>query len=358
MSKNFFQNIVRDLKDEDLSIAGDGTSAGEFTGFIDTGSYALNAVMSADIYGGLADNKITGFAGETTTGKTFFALGVCKNFLDANPDAGILYYDTEAAVNKKMMEERGLDSSRVIIGEPLTVQQFKTKADNFLTKYIETPLKERPKLLMVLDSLGQLSTTKEMEDTAEGKEVRDMTRSQVIKAAFRVLTLKCARAKVPMIVTNHVYASMGSMYPTNEIAGGSGLKYAASTIAMLSKRKEKDGNEVIGNVIHVKMWKSRLSRENKMVDVLLTYDKGLDRYYGLLDMAERYGVIKKVSTRYEMPDGSKHFGKSIYQEPTKFFTKEILDAINEGVKKEFSYGSSVDTSESEVEFLTESLKED
>lgn len=220
MSKNFFQNIVRDLKDEDLSIAGDGTSAGEFTGFIDTGSYALNAVMSADIYGGLADNKITGFAGETTTGKTFFALGVCKNFLDANPDAGVLYYDTEAAVNKKMMSERGLDVDRVIIGEPLTVQQFKTKADNFLTKYIETPLKERPKLLMVLDSLGQLSTTKEMEDTAEGKEVRDMTRSQIIKAAFRVLTLKCARAKVPMIVTNHVYASMGSMYPTNEIAGG------------------------------------------------------------------------------------------------------------------------------------------
>lgn len=142
------------------------------------------------------------------------------------------------------------------------------------------------------------------------------------------------------------------------VSHNSGLKYAASTIAMLSKRKEKDGNEVIGNIIHVKMWKSRLSRENKMVDVLLTYDKGLDRYYGLLDMAERYGVIKKVSTRYEMPDGSKHFGKTIYQEPEKFFTKEILDAINDGVKKEFSYGSSVDTSESEVEFLTENVKED
>lgn len=351
MSKNFFKSIVQDLKDPDLSIAADGTSAAEFGGFIDTGSYTLNAVMSADIYGGLADNKITGLAGETTTGKTFFALGVCSNFLKQNPDAGVLYYDTEAAVSKKMMADRGLDVSRVIIGEPATVQQFKTKADNFLTKYIETPEKERPKLLMVLDSLGLLSTSKEMEDTAEGKDTRDMTRAQLIKAAFRVLTLKCARARVPMIVTNHVYASMGSMYPTNEIAGGSGLKYAASSIAMLSKRKEKDGNDVIGNIIHVKMWKSRLSRENKQVDVLLTYDKGLDRYYGLLDMAERYGVIKKVSTRYEMPDGSKHFGKSIYQEPAKFFTKDILDAINEGVKKEFSYGESVDTSEEEVKQL-------
>lgn len=353
---NFFKNIVSDLKDEDLSIAGDGTSAGEFGEFIDTGSYALNAVMSADIYGGVADNKITGFAGETTTGKTFFTLGICKSFLDQNPDAGVLYYDSEAAVNKKMMSDRGIDVNRVIIGEPLTVQQFKTKADNFLTKYVETPQKERPKLLMVLDSLGQLSTSKEMEDTSEGKDTRDMTRAQLVKAAFRVLTLKCARAKVPMLVTNHVYASMGSMYPTNEIAGGSGLKYAASTIAMLSKRKEKDGNDVIGNIVHVKMWKSRLSRENKVVDVLLTYDKGLDRYYGLLDMAERYGVIKKVSTRYEMPDGSKHFGKSIYQEPAKFFTKEILDAINEGVKKEYSYGSTVDESAKEVELLTEKVR--
>jgi RecA/RadA recombinase len=351
LSKNFFKSIVDDLKDADLSIAADGESAGEFSGFIDTGSYTLNAVMSADIYGGMPDNKITGFAGETSTGKTFFAMGIAKNFLDANPGAGVMYYDTEAAVNKKMMEERGIDSRRVIIGEPMTVQQFKTKADNFLTKYIETPEKERPKLLMILDSLTQLSTSKEMEDTAEGKDTRDMTRAQLAKAAFRVLTLKCARARVPMIVNAHVYASMGSMYPTNEIAGGTGLKYAASSIAMLSKRKEKDGNEVIGNIIHVKMWKSRLSRENKMVDVLLTYDKGLDRYYGLLDMAERYGVIKKVSTRYEMPDGSKHFGKSIYQEPAKFFTKEILDAINVGVKKEFSYGSSEDATEAEVQQL-------
>jgi len=347
----FFKNMVEALKDEDLSMASDGTAAAEFGGFIDTGSYVLNAVFSADLFGGIPDNKAIAFAGETSTGKTFFILGIVKSFLDANPEGGVLYYDTESAVTKKMMLGRGIDIDRVIIGEPSTVQEFRFKAITFLDKYIETPVNERPKLMMALDSLGMLSTSKEMEDTAEGKETKDMTRAGIIRAAFRVLRLKLARAKVPILVTNHTYAAIGSMYPTQEISGGGGLKFSADQIAMLSKRKEKVGDEVIGNVIHVKMWKSRLSRENKQVDVLLTYSGGLDRYYGLLDLAERYGVFKKVSTRYELPDGSKQFGKTIYDDPERFFTKEVLDQINEGVKAEYSYGTPEDTSRQEVEAL-------
>jgi RecA/RadA recombinase len=351
VSSTFFKNIVDELKDEDVSIAADGEFSAEFSGFIDTGSYVLNAVFSADIYGGVPNNKVLAFAGETSTGKTFFVMGIMKHFLDTHPDAGVIYYDTESAVTKKMMVDRGIDVERIIIGEPASVQSFRHKALTFLDRYITTPEKERPPLMMVLDSLGMLSTTKELEDTAEGKETKDMTRAGIIRATFRVLRLKLAKAKVPILVTNHTYAAIGSMYPTQEIAGGGGLKFAADQIATLSKRKEKVGDEVVGNVIHVKMWKSRLSRENKIVDVLLTYDGGLDRYYGLLDMAERYRVIKKVSTRYEMPDGSKHFGKTIYENPEKFFTKELLDAINEGVKKEFSYGAPEDTTEEEVKEL-------
>ena len=127
------------------------------------------------------------------------------------------------------------------------------------------------------------------------------------------------------------------------------MKYAASTIAMLSKRKEKVDNEVIGNVIKVKMYKSRLSKENAQVECLLTYDKGLDRYYGLLDLAEKYGIIKKVSTRYEMPDGSKVFGKNILEDPKKYYTDEVLKAIDEAAKKEFSYGASGPEESLEVE---------
>ena len=177
-----------------------------------------------------------------------------------------------------------------------------------------------------------------MEDTAEGKETRDMSRAQVLKASFRVMTLKLARAKVPMLVTNHTYDVIGSMFPQKEMGGGSGLKYAAGSIVYLSKKKEKDGTEVIGNIIHCKNHKSRLTVENKIVDVRLTYDEGLDRYYGLLELAEKYGVFKKVSTRYELPDGTKQFGKTILNDPKTYFTEEIMTQLEDAAQKEFKYG--------------------
>ena len=185
----------------------------------------------------------------------------------------------------------------------------------------------------------QRRIAKEIEDTADGKETRDMTRAQVLKAAFRVLTLKLGKAKIPMIITNHTYDVVGSMFPTKEMGGGSGLKYAASSIVYLSKRKEKDGTEVVGNIIHCKNHKSRLTKENKMVDVRLTYDKGLDRYYGLLELAEKYEIFKKVSTRIELPDGTKTFGKTINNQPEKFYTEEIMKQLDEAAQKEFKYGN-------------------
>ena len=178
-----------------------------------------------------------------------------------------------------------------------------------------------------------------MEDTQAGKETKDMTRAQIVKAAFRVLTLKLGKAKVPMIMTNHTYDVIGSMFPQKEMGGGSGLKYAASNIVYLSKRKEKDGKEIIGNIIHCKNYKSRLTKENALIDVRLTYKDGLDKYYGLLDLAIKHGIFKSVSTRIELPDGSKQYAKTINNEPDKFFTKDVLAQIDEAAKKEFLYGA-------------------
>jgi RecA/RadA recombinase len=233
----------------------------------------------------------------------------------------------------------------MIIMPVTTVQEFRHQAIRVLDKYIEQDVSDRKPMLLVLDSLGMLSTTKEMEDTEAGKETRDMTRSQIVKAAFRVLTLKLGKAQVPLIITNHTYDVIGSMFPTKEMGGGSGLKYAASSIVYLSKRKEKDGTEIIGNIIHCKNHKSRLTKENKMVDVRLTYDKGLDKYYGLLDLALKYGVFKQVSTRIELPDGSKTFGKTINNDPEKYFTEEILKQLDEAAAKEFKYGVETDETE-------------
>ena len=337
---NFLKDIIKDVGNEYATLVSDGIDSADVTNFIDTGSYSFNALLSGSIFGGLSGNKITAIAGEAATGKTFFALGICKNFLDKDKEAGVIYFESESAISKEMIVSRGVDATRMVIIPVATVQEFRNQSIKILDKYLEQPEDKRKPLMFVLDSLGMLSTTKEMEDTAEGKETRDMTRSQIVKSTFRVLTLKLGRAKVPMIMTNHTYDVIGSMYPQKEMGGGSGLKYAASSIIYLGKRKEKDAdNEVIGNIIHCKNYKSRLTKENAQIDVRLTYKSGLDRYYGLLEIAEEEGIFKKVSTRYELPDGAKVFGKSINDEPEKYFTKEILKQIDEATKKKFLYGA-------------------
>ena len=336
---DFLKQIVKDVNNDYASLASDGIAGGDVTSFIDTGSYSFNALLSGSIYGGLPANRITAIAGEAATGKTFFALGICKNFLDTSPDAGIIYFESENAISKSLIESRGVDSKRVVVYPVATVQEFRTQAIQIIDKYLAQPEDVRQPIMFVLDSLGMLSTTKEMEDTAAGKETRDMTRSQIVKSAFRVLTLKLGKANIPMIMTNHTYDVIGSMFPQKEMGGGSGLKYAASSIVYLGKRKEKEGSEVIGNIIHCKNYKSRITKENAMIDVKLTYTKGLDKYYGLLELAEEAGIFKKVSTRYELPSGVKLYGKQILNEPEKHFTEEILEKIDEFAKDKFTYGS-------------------
>ena len=239
-----------------------------------------------------------------------------------------------------MIRSRGIDPTRVAIMPVATVESFRHQAITIVDKYNIT--KDKKPMMLVLDSLGMLSTEKEMADTADGKSTRDMTRAQVIKATFRVLTLKLGAAGIPMIMTNHTYDSMGSMFPQKVMSGGSGLFYSASTIIYLSKKKVKEGTDVIGNIIHCKLYKSRLSKENAIVDVMLTYDKGLHPYYGLLPLAEKYGIIQKMSTKYEFPDGTKAFEKHIYKNPEKFFTEDIMKQLDEAANKEFMYGTSED----------------
>jgi RecA/RadA recombinase len=337
---DFLKKVIKDTENEFASIVDEGVEAGDVSTYIDTGSYIFNGLVSGTINGGIPANKITALAGESATGKTFFVLGMCKHFLDNNPDAGVIYFESESAITKDLIENRGIDTKRMVVMPVTTVQEFRTQSLRVLDSYLEQNEADRKPLLLVLDSLGMLSTTKEVEDTEAGKETRDMTRAQVTKAAFRVLTLKLGKAKVPLVITNHTYDVVGSMFPQKEMGGGSGLKYAASTIIYLSKKKDKDGTEVVGNIIHCKTHKSRLSKENSMVDVRLSYEKGLDRYYGLLDLAIKHGIFKQVSTRIELPDGTKQYAKTINNDPEKYFTDDIMQQLDEAAQKEFSYGVS------------------
>lgn len=339
---NMFNSLLKEIDNEYAGIAEDGVEAGDVTGFIGTGSYSLNALLSGSIYGGLPANKVTALAGEPSTGKTFYAINIVRQFLRDNATGFVFYFESESAISKQMLADRGVDTKRVAVVPVATIQEFRTQAVKILDKYIEDKAnKERPPMLFVLDSLGNLSTDKEMADIADGKDTRDMTRAQLVRGAFRVLTLKLGKAKVPLIVTNHVYDVVGSYVPTKKMGGGSGLEYAASGILFLSKKKDKDkDNQVTGAIITVNLKKSRLTIENKKVETLLDYTDGLDPYYGLVDLAEKFGIIKKVSTRYELPNGTKVFESAILKEPEKYFTQDILDQIDEKCKDEFLYGKS------------------
>ena len=332
---DFLKDIVKEIGDEYTQLASD---IDETERYVDTGSYIFNGLVSGSIYGGVSGNKITAIAGESSTGKTFFSLAVVKNFLDSNPDGYCLYFDTEAAVNKPLLESRGIDLNRLVVVNVVTIEEFRVKALKAVDKYMKMPIEDRKPCMFVLDSLGMLSTEKEIRDALDDKQVRDMTKSQLVKGAFRMLTLKLGQANIPLIVTNHTYDVIGSYVPTKEMGGGSGLKYAASTIIYLSKKKEKDGKEIIGNIIKAKTHKSRLSKENKTVEIRLFYDdRGLDRYYGLLELGEIGGLWKNVAGRYEIA-GKKLYAKQILAEPDTYFTSEIMQALDEIAQQEFSYG--------------------
>ena len=333
---DFLKEIVKEIGDEYTQIASD---IDETERFIDTGSYIFNGLISGSILGGVSSNRITAIAGESSTGKTYFSLAVVKNFLDTNPDGYCLYFDTEAAVNKGLLESRGVDTTRLVVVNVVTIEEFRSKALRAVDIYLKTEEENRKPCMFVLDSLGMLSTEKEIRDALDDKQVRDMTKSQLVKGAFRMLTLKLGQANIPLIVTNHTYDVIGSYVPTKEMGGGSGLKYASSTIIYLSKKKEKDKTEVVGNIIKAKTAKSRLSKENKQVEIRLYYDeRGLDRYYGLLELGELGGMWKNVAGRYEI-DGKKIYAKQIYAEPEKYFTPEVLEKLDEISKTTFSYGT-------------------
>ena len=320
--------------DNDLASVVSSGIVGDCSTYISTGSYSLNALLSGSMYGGVPSNKITCLAGQESVGKTFFALSIAKNFLEENKENVIVYFESEGALTTNMITERGLDPDRFIVLPVATVEEFRTQC----IKMVDG-LDKDTKVMMFLDSLGNLSTRKEMEDSASGSDKRDMTRAPVVRGTFRTIALKLATKNIPLIITNHTYEKVGAYVPTQEISGGGVIKYAASVIVTLRKKKFKDGTEVLGNIIKMKLVKGRLTKEESTIEAMLDYQTGLDQYYGLVEIAEKYEIFKKVSTRFEMPDGTKVFEKAIVKNPEKYFTEDVMKRLEEAVFQEFNYGS-------------------
>ena len=344
---DFLKELIKATGNEYAAIAEDGIEGGDITGFISTGSLMFNALLGGSLFNGLPKNKVTALAGEEATGKTFFVIDMIKHFLDEQPKGLAIYFESEAAISKDMFVERGVDTKRVLILPIDTVQNFRTQILKILEKYEATPIKARQPMVFVLDSLGALSTTKEVNDTSEGKETADMTRAKVLRATFRTITQRLARAGTPLIITNHTYDEQG-LFPKKIMGGGRGLSYSASTIVFLSKRKDKVGTDVVGNFITCTLKKGRLTKENTTCVVNLNYRTGISKYYGLLDLGVKHGVIAKVGNKYDLGDGNKYFEKAILKNAETLFTKELLEKLDVAAKKEYSYGGEEISEEEEI----------
>lgn len=344
------------MKNELATIVGEQGIAGDCDEFLDTGSYMLNAILSADIFKGLPKNKTIAIASDSGIGKSFFCVSIAKHFLDSYPTGFVLYYDTENAFTSEMFEERGVDTDRLIYAPIGFVEQFRHEATRFVHEYNELPEHEKVPFIMILDSIGNLSTEKEYEDAMSGQNKTDMTKARITKSALRTLKIELTKAKAPLIMTNHVYSEIGSMYPQEIMTGGKGPLFLSDVVLFLSKRKDKEGTVQVGNFITVRARKSRFTKENSAVEVYLSFKKGINKYHGLLPFAEKAGVYKKIGNRYEVQDGRKLYEKAIMENPNEFFTQEVLEQINNYIHDEFSYGG--DYQEEPLEDLHEEIEQE
>ena len=349
-------SILDDLISESANKhATTGDDIKNITRWFDTGSYVLNGIVSGCMFKGYPAGRTTALAGEETTGKTFFALTAVEIFLNENPDGICIFFKSENAITKDMLIERGIDIDRIAFLPIFSVEGFRNQIIRILLKYTKTAKSKRVPMFCVLDSLGQLPTEKEIADVNKDKINADMgSRAKAVKSAFRVIEGNLEFADVPLIMTNHTYNSMG-LFPTQEVAGGGGLKYSASIIVLLGKKQDKTSTGThLGKRIPCKINKSRFTREHSRVEVGIKFDSGLQRYDGLLDLALLGEIWSKVDTKINIGDDEKGepillTPKAINSKPEEYFNMEMLNKLNEVVKEYFCFGSTKNLDEVEKE---------
>jgi RecA/RadA recombinase len=344
--------------------------------WIPTGNYLLNAQLSGTLFGGIPNTRSLGLMGDPGTGKSFVCLNVAREAQKKGYD--VIYCDTEGAIDKSTADKFGIDSGRVRYQPIKTVTEFQTFVSNLLDLVKKARASgAQPKILLILDSLGMLSTDKELRDAIEGKNAADMgAKAKELRKLFRVITLDLTQAKIPLVCTNHVYAG-GGYIPTKESSGGDGPIFAMSVISFLSKAQLKEGNSTTktGIIVTSNLKKSRFTIPEP-VKFHISFLNGMNPYVGLQDFVSweacgigkgKYeevknaqGVKEMVFTPSESPQARwavKHLGKTITSSQlftSEVFTEEVLRQLDENViQKHFilpSMGSNED--------LTAALLED
>jgi RecA/RadA recombinase len=258
---------------------------------------AINVALAGDLDKGLSSG-LTVLAGPSKHFKTSFALVMAASYLDENPDAILLFYDTEFGSPQAYFGTFGIDMTRVFHTPVEDIEQLKFDLVGQLAN-----LDREDKVIIVIDSIGNIASKKELEDAMNEKSVADMSRAKALKGLFRMVTPKLKMKDIPLLAINHVYQEMG-MYPKAIVSGGTGIYYSADTIWIVGRQQEKLNNskEVLGYHFVVRVEKSRFVKEGSKIPITVTWEQGIDKYSGLLDMAVAGGFVRSSVGWYELVD--------------------------------------------------------
>lgn len=317
--------------------------------YIDTGNYSLNAIISGSVFGGIPIGRLCGFFGPSSTGKTLI---VNKIMANAQKQYGLrpVYFDSEQALDKMVATRLGCDATKIKHAPVELIEECKTQILTTLTKCIDMGLKK--KLIICIDSVGGLNTSKELNDALEGKNASDMgLRAKQLKSMMNKLTFRAAKAEVPIIFTNHIYESVGDLYPSlvKKQPGGLSPLYIASLLVQLSSKNIKVGDEKgeVGKLsdkisgIHLRAFttKNRFVPPYLSTEMYLNFKTGLDKYSGLLDLAIKTGLIERKGATCVLDDGTKLGYASTFEKDPNFWEGEMLQKLDTALKNELSYSN-------------------
>ena len=312
----------------------------------------INVALSGRLDGGLTPG-ITMWAGPSKHFKTAFSLLMAKSYLDKYPDAALLFYDSEFGTPQSYFDTFGIDTSRVV-HTPLTdVEQLKFDIMQQLSE-----VERGEHLIIVIDSIGNLASKKEVEDAMEGKSVGDMTRAKQLKSLFRMVTPHLNLKDIPLVVVNHTYMEIG-MFPKAIVGGGTGAMYSADNVYILGRQQEKEGTEIVGYNFIINVEKSRYVKEKSKIPVSVSFDGGLSKWSGLLDVALESGhVIKPSNGWYQIATEEKKYRlNDTYNK--EFWMPVLTDpTFSEWVEKRYRMAGGQMMEGENVEILDEDVSEE
>ena len=315
---------------------------------IQTSVPMINVALSGKLNGGIAPG-LTMWAGPSKHFKTAFSLLMAKAYLEKYPDSALLFYDSEFGTPQSYFSSFGIDTDRVLHTPIMDIEQLKFDVMQQLTG-----VERNDKLMIIIDSIGNLASKKEVEDAMDGKSVADMSRAKQIKSLFRMVTPYLTMKDIPMVVVNHTYKEIG-MFPKDIVGGGTGSYYSADNIFILGRQQEKEGTEVVGYNFIINVEKSRYVREKSKIPLTVSFDGGISKWSGLLDVALESGHVVKPSNGWYSKvdaDGVVEDKKYRIKEiDTSDFWSPILkmDSFREFVSKKYSIGTTEMIKDEEIE---------